>query len=122
MSNPYESPVYLCRNVTTTGVQPAVLDIGSFSEPGYPPVVQLVISAATVKIEGSQDAVNFVDFSGGGFTVSDCYDLVPGVRFWRINITANAGSVTVMCGAGPTGNGKVGLPNLLIVTNTNASL
>lgn len=122
MSSVYNPPVYLCKNVTTTGIQPGVLDIGSFSEPGYPPVIQLIISNATVRVEGSQDGTNFVDFSGGGFTVSDCYDLVPGVRFWRINITVNTGSVTVMCGAGPTGNGKVGLPNLIIVTNTNASL
>ena len=44
--------------------------------------------------------VDPTDVSGGGFTTSDFYDLIPGLRFYQINVTANTGTVTVKAGFG----------------------
>lgn len=120
----YPNPITIC-STTGTGVQPGILDIGAFNTPGYPPVLQIYISAtATVVINGAVAVtgnpaalVNATDVSGGGFTASDFYDLIPGVRFYQIDIQANTGTVTVTAGVGPQREGYVGLPQLLRMSN-----
>lgn len=130
MANPYQPSVILCRT-TGTGVQPAILDIGSMGANGFPPVLQIVISATgTVQIQGALDItqdtvpqlVDPIDVTGGGVTASDFYDLIPGLRFYRVNITANGGTVTVKAGAGRGAEGATVLPNLVMSTNTNQTL
>ena len=125
----YPAPIVVCGPVSGTGLQPAILDIGAFFTPGYPPVIQVIISAsATVVINGALQVsqtnpptlVDATDVSGGGFTASDFYDLVPGIRFYQVNISANTGTVTVKAGVGPQALGGVGLPQLLRIT-TNAT-
>jgi hypothetical protein len=121
----YPSPILVC-SVGGTGLQPGILDIGAMFTPGYPPVLQIVISAtATVVVNGALQVsqtspatlVDPVDLSAGGFTASDFYDLVPGIRFYQIDVTANTGTVTVKAGFGPQIPGGVGLPQLLRLTN-----
>ena len=121
----YPNPIVVCQT-SGTGVQPGILDIGAFNTPGYPPVLQILISAtATVVVDGALQVtqsstpalVNPTDVSGGGFTTSDFYDLIPGIRFYQINVTANTGTVTVTAGVGPQREGYVGLPQLLRMSN-----
>ena len=106
----YPPPVVVC-STTGTGVQPGILDIENVfaNSPGYPPVLQILISnTATVVVNAamqvSQSAtpslVDGIDVSNGGFTASDFYDLIPGLRFYQINVTANTGTVTVKAGFG----------------------
>ena len=106
----YPSPVVVC-STTGTGLQAGILDIESVfaNFPGYPPVLQLLISAtATVVVNAAMQVtqssspalVDPIDVSGGGFTASDFYDLIPGLRFYQINVTANTGTVTVKAGFG----------------------
>ncbi len=124
----YPGAITVC-STTGTGVQPNILDIGGFLNPGYPPVIQIVISnTATVIVNGALAVtasstpalIDATDVSGGGFTASNFYDLIPGIRFYQVNVTANAGTVTVKCGVGPMTEGFVGLPQLLRMT-TNAT-
>ena len=106
----YPSPVVVCQT-SSTGLQPGILDIEAVQAnlPGYPPVLQIIISAtATVVVDAAMQVsqsstpalVDPTDVSGGGFTVSDFYDLIPGLRFYQINVTANTGTVTVKAGFG----------------------
>ena len=106
----YPNPVVIC-STTGTGVQPGILDIEAVfaNAPGYPPVLQIIISnTATVVVNAAMQVssattptlVDPVDVSGGGFTASDFYDLIPGLRFYQINVTANTGTVTVKAGFG----------------------
>lgn len=122
----YPGPIIVC-STTGTGVQPSILDIGAFFTPDYPPVIQIVISAtATVVVNGALQVsgattptlVDPIDVSGGGFTTSDFYDLVPGIRFYQIDVQANTGTVTVKAGVGPQVPGQVGLPQLLRISNS----
>jgi hypothetical protein len=128
MTPDYPSPIVVCTT-TGTGVQPGILDIGAFFTPGYPPVLQIIISnTATVVVNGALQVsqtstptmVDPTDVSNGGFTASDFYDLIPGIRFYQINVTANTGTVTVKAGVGPQTPGHVGLPQLLRMS-TNAT-
>jgi hypothetical protein len=121
----YPNPVVLC-STTGTGLQPDILDIGAMLTPEYPPVLQVFISAtATVVINGALQVaqtnpatmVNAIDVSAGGFTTSDFYDIIPGIRFYQANVTANTGTVVVKCGVGPQLPGSAGLPQLLRYTN-----
>lgn len=125
----YPSPIVICGPVSGTGLQPNILDIGAFITPDLPPVLQIVISATgTVKVNGALQVsqtnpatlVDPVDVSAGGFTASDFYDLIPGIRFYQIDIVANSGLVTVKAGVGPQRPGGSGLPQLLRMT-TNAT-
>ena len=106
----YPNPVVVC-STTGTGVQPGILDIEAVkaNDPEYPPVLQVLISAtATVVINGALQVsqtnpatlVDGLDVSGGGFTVSDFYDLIPGLRFYQIDVQANTGNVIVKAGSG----------------------
>ena len=125
----YPPPTVLC-STTGTGLQPQILDIGPFMATGYPPVIQIVISAtATVEILGSVAIsaspptgalVNGIDMSSGGYTASDFIDLIPGVRFYQVNVVANTGTVTVLCGSCPSGDGGLATPDLIRIS-TNAT-
>jgi len=128
MQPDYVSPIVLC-STTGTGVQPDILDISNFHNPGYPPVISIYISAtATVKVWGAQSVtgttsptlVRKIDYSGGGFTASDSYDLIPGIGLWQIEVTANTGTVVVEAGVGPMTETTIGRPHLLRMT-TNAT-
>jgi hypothetical protein len=121
----YPDPIIVC-STSGTGVQPSILDIGAFFTPGYPPVIQILISnTATVVVNGALQVsqattpamVDPIDVSAGGFTASDFYDLVPGIRFYQIDVTANTGTVTVKAGVGPQVPGSIGLPQLLRISN-----
>lgn len=106
----YPNPVVVCQT-TGTGVQPGILDIEALGNatPGYPPVLQILVSntatvivnaAMQVSASSSPTLVDPIDVSAGGFTASDFYDLIPGLRFYQINVTANTGTVTVKAGYG----------------------
>ncbi len=106
----YAPPVVVC-STTGTGVQAGILDIEAVkaNDPEYPPVLQLLISAtATVVINGALQVsqtnpatlVDPLDVTGGGFTASDFYDLIPGLRFYQVDVQANTGTVTVKAGSG----------------------
>jgi hypothetical protein len=114
-------PIYSLAAVTITGAGTA-LDILPMQIAGYPPVMIITMtgSGTTVAIEGSHDNVNWVDFSGGGFTSDEARDLVPGVRFWRANvITMGAGGVvTAVVGAAPGFGGSFPGPNAATVAVT----
>jgi hypothetical protein len=108
----YPSPVVICT-VTggATGLQPGILDIETFRDAvsGYPPVLQVIISGTgTVVVTGALQVsqtnpatlIDPTDVSAGGFTASDFYDLIPGIRFYQINVTANNATVTVKAAFG----------------------
>jgi hypothetical protein len=126
----YPDPITLASvSGGATGLQPDILDIGAFFTPGYPPVISVYISGtATVEIIGAlriahtnpSSLIRGIDLSGGGFTQSDFYDIIPGIRFYQVNITANNGTVVVEAGFGPQVVGGVGLPQLLRMTNSAA--
>ena len=126
----YPDPITFCSvSGGATGLQTDILDIGAFFTPGYPPVISVYISgAATVQIIGAlriaktnpSTLIRGLDVSGGGFTTSDFYDIVPGIRFYQVNVTANNGVVVVEAGFGPQVPGHTGLPQLLRMTNSAA--
>lgn len=106
----YPNPVVVC-STTGTGLQPGILDIEvpGANTPGFPPVLQVLISnTATVVVNAALQVtasstpalVDPIDVSGGGFTASDFYDLIPGLRFYQVNVTANTGTVTIKAGFG----------------------
>ncbi len=111
-------PIYSLAAVTAQGAGTAI-DILPMQIPGYPPVIILTMSGSgtTVKVEGSHDNANWVDFSGGGFTSDEARDLVPGVRFWRANCTAMGlgGAVTAVVGAAPGFGGSYPGPSAATV-------
>lgn len=102
-------PIYSLAAVSTATVGTAI-DILPNSVPGYPPVMIITMTGVgtTVKVEGSHDNSNWVDFSDGGFTSDEARDLIPGVRFWRANATVvgPGGSVSAMIGASPGVDGS----------------
>ncbi len=116
-------PVYSHNNASGTSTG-AIIDIGPCTQGVNPPAMLLTISAtATVKIEGSHDGVNFVDFTGGGLTSNDARDLVLSCRFWRSNVTANTGTVTTQVGPVATQTGGYVSPTLMGTTiNATANL
>lgn len=121
----YPGPTVIC-NTSGTGLQPDILDITGFRNPGYPPVLAITITAtATVKVWGAMSLsgtttgalVRPIDYSGGGFTASDSYDLIPGIPFWQIEVTANTGTVVCECGVSPMTEDNVGKAQLIRYTN-----
>jgi hypothetical protein len=121
----YPSPIILA-STTGTGVQPDILDISAFMNPGYPPVLSIYMSAAaTVKIWGGMSLtsssapslVRKIDVSGGGFTGSNFYDMIPGIPFYQVEVIANAGLVVVEGAFGPTTDHTVGSPQLIRMSN-----
>lgn len=123
----YPSPIYLC-NTTGTGVQTPVLDASDALTSGLPVPFQIVISAtATVQIQAALELdstgamVDPLDVSGGGFTSSDFRDLVITLPFYRVNVTANTGTVKVKVGNAPLGPGQRGKLHLVTLTNVGTS-
>lgn len=98
------SPVYSHNGVTGTGAG-AAIDISPAVVAGYPPVMIVTFTGtATYTIQGSHDNVNWVDFSSS-LTAAAAKDLVPGIRFWRTNISANSALFTSAVGPIPAANG-----------------
>jgi len=123
----YPSPIYLC-NTTGTGIQTAILDASDALTAGLPVPFQIVISnSATVKIEAALELdstgamVDPLDVSGGGFTSSDFRDLVITLPFYRVNVTANTGTVKVKVGQGALAPGGRGKLHLVTLTNVGTS-
>lgn len=121
----YPAPIYLC-NTTGTGVQSTVLDASDSLTSGLPVCFQIVISAtATVRIEAAMELdangamVDALDVSGGGYTTSDFRDFIIGLPFYRVNVTANTGTVKVKVNQGSLTPGQRG--KLHTVTLTNAA-
>ena len=107
-------PVYSHLNYTSTGPG-AWISITVDTAPGYPPVMVCTGTGVQYKIEGSQDGVNAIDFSGGGLTGAQSKDLIPGIQYWRTNITVNAGTAFTSA-VGPVLNARGGYsqPSLAI--------
>ena len=119
----YLPPIYLCSTVST-GVQTPVLDASDAITSGLPIPFQVVISAsATVKIEAGIELdqnggiVDPQDVSGGGFTTSNFYDLIISLPFYRVNVTANTGTVKVKVSQGSTAPGTRGRLHLVTLVN-----
>ncbi len=125
----YPAPTIIAAT-TGTGLQPNIIDTTPFRTPGYPPVVEIYISAtATVYVWGAlslsttnpatlQFPVNIAP--GGAVTASDFYDLVVGIPFWQFEVAANTGTVTILCGPSPSEPDTVATPSLVRMT-TNAT-
>ncbi len=102
--------IYSHSSATTQGTGTSI-DILSANAPSYPPVMHCTVTgtSATVKVEGSHDNQAWIDYSGGGIAITPtagfAKDLIPGVRFWRTNITAINGTVTSSVGPYPTVGG-----------------
>lgn len=115
----YTPPIYSHNAFTGSSGTGATLDISACSDAFDPPCVNIIISAtATVILEASHDLTNWIDYSSGGFTASNSYDLVLSQRYWRTRVTANSGSVTSVVGPVATRRGGYVSPNLLTVTTT----
>lgn len=104
----YPDPVRVCQT-TSTGLQPGVLDIqlAQANMPDFPPVLQIWISAtatvvvyAALRVDANGALVRPLDVSSGGFTAGDFYDMIPGLRFYQVDVTANTGEVIVEAGFG----------------------
>ena len=112
MSYPTDfSPVYSHNGAAGTGAG-ASIDISTAVVAGYPPVMIVTFTGtATFTIQGSHDNSNWVDFSSA-LTAAAAKDLVPGVRFWRTNISANSAAFTSSVGPVPAANGGYVRPNV----------
>lgn len=123
----YPAPIYLC-NTATTGIQTAILDASDAITANLPAILQIVISAsATVKIEAAIELdstgamVDPFDISSGGYSASDMRDLVLTVPFYRVNVTANTGTVKVKVGQAALAPGARGKLHLVTLTNVGTS-
>lgn len=106
------TPVYLHSGTTGTGVGSAV-DISPAVVSGYPPVLICTFTGtATYTIQGSHDNVAWHTFSAS-LTAATAKDLIPGVRFWRVNVAANSAAFTASVGPVPAANGGFVRPNLV---------
>lgn len=97
-------PVYSHQGETGTGAG-AALDISPAVVSGYPPVMIVTFTGnATYTIQGSHDNENWIDFTAA-LQGEVAKDLIPGIRFWRTNLTANTGAFTSAVGPVPAANG-----------------
>lgn len=105
MSYPTDfTPAYCHNGLVGTGTGSAI-DISPAVVSGYPPVLICTFTGtATYTIQGSHDNANWVTFSAS-LTAASAKDLIPGVRFWRVNVSANSGSFTASVGPVPAANG-----------------
>lgn len=105
------NPVYSHNAATGTGAG-ASIDISPAVIAGFPPVMIVTFTGtATYTIQGSHDNVAWVDFSAA-LTAAAAKDLVPGVRFWRTNVSANSAAFTSAVGPIPAANGGYVSPSL----------
>ena len=113
MSFPVDfSPAYLMNGVSGTGVGTAV-DISCSTVPHLPPVLICTFTGtATYTIQGSHDNVAWVTMSST-LTAASAKDLIPGIRFWRVNVSANSALFTACVGPVPTAEGGFVRPNLV---------
>ena len=108
------SPVFLHNNVTGTGTG-SVIDISAAVVTGLPPVLICTFTGtATYTIQASHDNVNFVALSAS-LTAASAKDLIPGIRFWRVNVSANSANFTASVGPIPAANGGFVRPNIATV-------
>ena len=97
-------PVYSHNAATGTGAG-ASIDISPAVVSGFPPVMIVTFTGtATYTYQGSHDNINWYDFSAA-LTAASAKDLIPGVRFWRTNVSANSGLFTSAVGPVPGANG-----------------
>ena len=105
------TPVYSHQGASGTGAG-AAIDISPAVVAGMPPVMIVTFTGtATYTIQGSHDNANWVNFSAS-LTAAAAKDLVPGVRFWRTNISANSAAFTSAVGPVPGANGGFVRPAL----------
>lgn len=105
------TPVYSHNAATGTGAGSAI-DISVAKIAGYPPVMIVTFTGtATFTIQGSHDGTNWVDFTSAQ-TAAVAKDLVPGVRFWRTNVSANSATFTSAVGPIPSSEGRFLRPNV----------
>ena len=105
------TPVYSHNGATGTSAGSAI-DISGTGVAGYPPVMIVTFTGtATYTIQGSHDGTNWVDFSAS-LTAAAAKDLVPGVRFWRTNVSANSATFTSAVGPIPGADGRFVRPNV----------
>lgn len=105
------TPVYSHNGASGTSAGEAI-DISPAVVAGYPPVMIVTFTGtATYTIQGSHDNSNWVNFSAA-LTAAAAKDLVPGVRFWRTNVTANSALFTSAVGPVPAANGGFARPAL----------
>ena len=112
MSYPTDySPVFLHNGTIGTGTGSAV-DISPAVVSGYPPVLICTFTGtATYTVQGSHDNASWVTFSAS-LTAASAKDLIPGVRFWRVNVSANSAAFTASVGPVPGANGGFVRPNI----------
>lgn len=97
--------IYQLQSTTTTGASTNIADITGFIAG---PCIQIIISAtATVLIQASLDRVNWV--TTNTITTSDAYVLDIRGCYYRSNVSANSGTVTVLVGPGLTIGGQVAI-------------
>ncbi len=98
------SPAYFHNGLVGTGTGNSI-DISPAVVAGYPPVAICTFTGtAQYTIQGSHDNVNWVTFSAT-LTAASAKDLIPGVRFWRVNVSANSALFTATVGPVPAANG-----------------
>jgi len=107
------TPTYLHHGASGTGVGQAV-DISCANNPHVPVVLIITFTGtATYKIQGSHDNVEWADWTTPALSVSCARDLVLGVRYWRVNVSANSALFTAAVGPVPRLDGSYVKPNLV---------
>lgn len=138
MSTPnYSNPTYLCQAAAATGLQPNILDISAFISTRLPVPLQIYIDGvgevaiwASEAIDTSNSTPTLlykieVQPATGRVTSSTFIDLIQGIRFVQIEVTAlNPGStVTALVGDVPLSDGKLAKPCLVrMATNATAGM
>lgn len=106
------TPTYLHNGAVGTGVGSAI-DISAAVVSGYPPVLICTFTGtAQYTIEGSHDNTAWHAFSAS-LTAASAKDLIPGVRYWRVNVAANSALFTAAVGPVPAANGGFVKPNIV---------
>ena len=98
------TPVYSHQGASGTGAG-ASIDISPAVVSGFPPVMIVTFTGtAAYTIQGSHDGTNWHNFTAS-LSAPVAKDLVPGIRFWRTNVTANSATFTSAVGPVPGANG-----------------
>jgi hypothetical protein len=111
-----DSAIFQAHATSSTGAG-TIIDVSGL---GFGPVINIIISAtATVQIQQSFDRTNWITLIT--LSGSDSYVLDPRGLYYRDNVTANTGLVTVAVGPGALLDGtlcgiksvtvKVGIPS-----------